>query len=158
MVKDSTPRDKKFDIILVLTLNMSLIMQVMHLPHTHVVNIKLIVCDSRITKSFLFVDKFYLGLFSFFSSFIDNRVEKKNKIIRYLKSAVWWFDMHIHIMKSFPDGSDSKESACNARDTGSIPGSGNLLEKRMATHSIIFAWKNPWTNHGVTKSWTQLSN
>ena len=77
MVKDSTPRDKKFDIILVLTLNMSLIMQVMHLPHTHVVNIKLIVCDSRITKSFLFVDKFYLGLFSFFSSFIDNRVEKK---------------------------------------------------------------------------------
>ena len=70
MVKDSTPRDKKFDIILVLTLNMSLIMQVTHLPHTHVVNIKLIVCDSRITKSFLFVDKFYLGLFSFFSSFL----------------------------------------------------------------------------------------
>ena len=24
----------------------------------------------------------------------------------------------------FPDGSDGKESACNARDSGSIPGSG----------------------------------
>ena len=38
------------------------------------------------------------------------------------------------------------------------------LEKEMATHSSIFAWKNQWTEdpwatvHGVAKSWTQLSN
>ena len=32
------------------------------------------------------------------------------------------------------------ESACNAGDTGSIPGSG----KEMATHSSILAWKIPW--------------
>ena len=25
--------------------------------------------------------------------------------------------------KKFPDGSDNKESACNARDPGSVPGS-----------------------------------
>ena len=38
------------------------------------------------------------------------------------------------------------------------------LEKEMATHSSILAWKNPtdrgaWQAavHGVTKSWTQLS-
>ena len=34
---------------------------------------------------------------------------------------------------SFPGGSDSKESACNAGEPGSIPGLGNPLEKRMAT-------------------------
>jgi len=36
------------------------------------------------------------------------------------------------------------------------------LEKRMATHSSILAWRIPWTEesgrlHGVTKSQTQLS-
>ena len=35
----------------------------------------------------------------------------------------------------------SKESACNAGDLGSIPGSGISLEKEMATHSSILAWK-----------------
>ena len=45
----------------------------------------------------------------------------------------------------FPGGSDSKEPACNAGDLGSIPGSGRSLEKRMATHSHIIAWKTPWT-------------
>ena len=33
----------------------------------------------------------------------------------------------------FAGGSDSRESACNARGLGLLPGSGNLLEKRMAT-------------------------
>ena len=33
------------------------------------------------------------------------------------------------------------------------------LEKGMATHSSILARRIPWTVvHGVTKSWTQLSN
>ena len=33
----------------------------------------------------------------------------------------------------------------------------DLLEKAMATHSSILAWRIPWTTvHGVTKSWTQL--
>ena len=35
------------------------------------------------------------------------------------------------------------------------------LEKEMATHSSVLAWKNPpegLTVHGVTKSQTQLSN
>ena len=86
---------------------------------------------------------------------------------------------------TFPGGSASKESACDAGDPGSIPGSGgapgertgyplqyswtsrvaqmvkNLpavretwvlsqgwedsLEKGMATHSSILAWRIPWT-------------
>ena len=38
------------------------------------------------------------------------------------------------------------------------------LEKEMATHSSILAWRIPWTEklegsvHGVAKSWTRLSN
>ena len=45
----------------------------------------------------------------------------------------------------FPGGSDSKEYACNAGDPGSIPGQEDPLEKGMATHSSILAWKIPWT-------------
>ena len=41
--------------------------------------------------------------------------------------------------------SDSKESTCNAGDLGSIPGLGDPLEKGMATHSSILAWRIPWT-------------
>ena len=45
----------------------------------------------------------------------------------------------------FPGGSDGKASAYNAGDPGSIPGSEDLLEKGMATHSSILAWRVPWT-------------
>ena len=38
-----------------------------------------------------------------------------------------------------------KTSACNAGDLGLIPGSGRSLEKEMATHSSILAWRIPWT-------------
>ena len=45
----------------------------------------------------------------------------------------------------FPGGSDSKESACNAGDPGSIPGQEDLLQKGTATHSSFLAWRTPWT-------------
>ena len=45
----------------------------------------------------------------------------------------------------FPGGSDCKESACNAGEPGSFPGPGRPLEKGMATHSSILAWRIPWT-------------
>ena len=45
----------------------------------------------------------------------------------------------------FSGSSDGKESACDAGDPGSIPGLGRFLEKRMAIHSRILAWRNPWT-------------
>ena len=41
-------------------------------------------------------------------------------------------------------GLDGKGSAYNAGDPGSIPGLEDLLEKAMATHSSILAWKIPW--------------
>ena len=40
-------------------------------------------------------------------------------------------------------------------------GQEDFLEKGMATHANILAWRSPWTEepvHGVTKSWTQLSD
>ena len=47
--------------------------------------------------------------------------------------------------KGFPGGSDSKESACNAGDPGSIPELGRSPGEGMAIHSSILAWRIPWT-------------
>ena len=35
-------------------------------------------------------------------------------------------------------------NAGDLRDPGSIPGLGRSLEKEMATHSSILAWRTPW--------------
>ena len=43
----------------------------------------------------------------------------------------------------FPGGSEGKASAYNVGDPGLILGLGDPLEKEMATHSSILAWKNP---------------
>ena len=42
-------------------------------------------------------------------------------------------------------GTDSKESACNSGDLGSIPGLGKSPGEGMATQSSILAWRIPWT-------------
>ena len=42
-------------------------------------------------------------------------------------------------------GSDGKESACSAGDPVQSLGQEVPLEKKMATHSSILAWKSPWT-------------
>ena len=52
------------------------------------------------------------------------------------------FNTHI---QGFPCSSVSKESACSAGDPGSILGWEDPLEKEMATHSSILAWKISWT-------------
>ena len=58
--------------------------------------------------------------------------------------------------EGFPSGSDSKESAYSAGDLGSITGSRrsqeityfrSFLEKEIATHSSILAWRIPWTEN-----------
>ena len=65
----------------------------------------------------------------------------------------------------FPGGSDGKESTCTVGNLVRSLGWEDPLEKGMATHSSILAWripmdKKPWqtTVHGVAKRWTQLSN
>ena len=38
-----------------------------------------------------------------------------------------------------------KNLPANAGDAGSIPGLGRSLQKEMATHSSVLAWKIPWS-------------
>ena len=44
----------------------------------------------------------------------------------------------------FPGGSDGRETACNAGDWGSIPGSGRFPGEGNG-YSSILAWRIPWT-------------
>ena len=53
------------------------------------------------------------------------------------------------VRQGFPGSSDSKESACNAEDVGSITGLGRSLEEGMATHSSICAWRIPVDKGGA---------
>ena len=53
---------------------------------------------------------------------------------------------YTHILyMSFPCGSNGKESACNAGDRVQSLGWEESLEKEMAVHSSILAWRIPWT-------------
>ena len=52
---------------------------------------------------------------------------------------------HLICREGFFDGSEGKESACNAGDQGLIPSLGRSLEKGMATHSSILVWRISWT-------------
>ena len=45
------------------------------------------------------------------------------------------------VFLDFPGGSAGKKSACNVGDLGLIPGWEDPLEKEMATHSSILAWR-----------------
>ena len=47
------------------------------------------------------------------------------------------------ISTSFAGDSEVKNPPVNEGDRGLIPGSGNSLEKEMATHFSIFAWRLP---------------
>ena len=52
---------------------------------------------------------------------------------------------NLKISKGFPSSADGKASDYNARDLGSIPRLRRSLQKEMATHSSILAWRTPWT-------------
>ena len=56
----------------------------------------------------------------------------------YIQSYFWASQVAL-VVKNPP------ANAGDARDTGLIPGSGRSLEKDMATHSSILAWRIPWT-------------
>ena len=64
-----------------------------------------------------------------------------------------------------PGGSDGKESACSSGDLGSVPGSGRFPGEGNGNPLQYSGLENPmdrgawWaTAHGVTKSWTRLSD
>ena len=80
--------------------------------------------------------------------------------------CIWQIPFNWHVpLTAFSGGSDSKESACNAGDVGSVPGWEGPLEEGMATHSSILAWRIPmdrgawWVAvHVVVESRTRLSD
>ena len=51
----------------------------------------------------------------------------------------------------FPGGSVVKNLPASAGDVGSIPGLEDPLEKEVATHTSILAWKIPWTERILAK-------
>ena len=53
--------------------------------------------------------------------------------------------MYLIVNLGFLGGSVVKNPPANAGDTGLIPGLEDPLEKELATHSSILAWKIPWT-------------
>ena len=63
--------------------------------------------------------------------------------------------MYAYTNITFPGGSEGKESACNTGDPGSIPGREDPLEKEMATHFSILAWRIPWIEEpgGLHSPW-----
>ena len=69
------------------------------------------------------------------------------------------------VLKGFPGRSDGKESTCNAGDLGSVPGLGRSHGEENSNPVQYSCLENSrdrgaWQAivHGVTKSWTQLSN
>ena len=65
--------------------------------------------------------------------------------------------------KGLPCWLSGKES--NVGDASSIPGLGDPMEKKMATHCSILAWEILWTEEltglqsmGMKKSWTPLND
>ena len=77
-----------------------------------------------------------LNVFYFLFSTTENYLFFSGNIIRWI----------ILTKLGFPGGSDSKESTCKAGDQGSIPGlERSPLEKEMAIHSSILAWRIPQT-------------
>ena len=61
---------------------------------------------------------------------------------------------------TFPGGSEVKASAWNAGDLGSIPGSGRSPREGNGNPLQYSCLENPMeaTVHGVSKSWTRLSD
>ena len=78
---------------------------------------------------------------------------------------MWLFYVQLWHTQDFPGGSDSKASASNARDPGSIPGSGRAPGEGNGNPLQYSCLENPmdrgawWASvHRVGKSQIQLSN
>ena len=81
---------------------------------------------------------------------LGNRDYSKQRIKRLCVSALCWLickakEQYLVYTICFPDGSDGKQSACDAGDLDSIPGWEDPLEKEIETPSSILAWRIPWT-------------
>ena len=67
-----------------------------------------------------------------------SKILKGNRKIYSSEICLW-----LYLKKGFSGGSDGKESAMWETQVRSL-GQADLLEKGMATHSSILAWRIPW--------------
>ena len=58
---------------------------------------------------------------------------------------IFFLIVFIYLLTCFPGGSDGNKSACSVGDPGRSLGWEDPLEKELATHSSILAWRIPWT-------------
>ena len=94
------------------------------------------------------------------------KLDAKPQNINWAHSQAEHFIWHqLSVYAGLRGGSVVKIQPANEGIAGSIPGSGRSLEKEMATHSFILAWKIPWTEEpdglqsmGSQKSQTQVSD
>ena len=92
----------------------------------------------------------------------NNHVSKHLKVIHPPKNLL---NKRHSLLQGFPGGSDSKESTCNAGDTGSVHGLGRSPGEGNGKPLQYSGLENPMDRgawgvrvHGVAKSWTRLSD
>ena len=70
------------------------------------------------------------------------------------------FNLHLYYILGFPCGSAGKESTCNVRDLGSVPGLGRSPGERKGNPLQYSGLENSMNCvvYGVTKSRTRLSD
>ena len=98
-----------------------------------------------LSRSHLFIFLILLLLF-----FVDR---SENILLQFISKSV----LLMFHSGAFLVAQTHRESVCNVKDLGSIPGSGISLEKGTATHSSILAWRMPWTEEpdGLQSFWWQ---
>ena len=105
----------------------------------HIIIINIIIA---VRTQFLFSSKVSLGILNSLSKFNDITTETNQFFICFnviqMTKAQKMFDFI-----TFPGSSNSKEPVHKTRNLGSIPGSERSLEKDIAIHSTILAWRIP---------------
>ena len=82
-----------------------------------------------------------------------------SKLIVFMNELEYFFGENAFVL-SFPGGSAGKESACSVGDLGSIPGLGRSPGEENGYPLQYSDLENSMDCivHGVSKSWTQLSD
>ena len=78
----------------------------------------------------------------------------------FFKKKIYWGVVDLQCCNHFPGGSVGEESTCNVGDLGSIPGLGSSPGEGKGYPLQYSGLENSMDciDHGVTKSWTRLSD
>ena len=85
------------------------------------------------------------GCDSFALSTSISSVFEQHLLTLCIHVTFWVLSKYFKPSHQHPASSVGKQSTCHAGDPSSIPGSGDSLEKRKATHFSILGWRIPWT-------------